>query len=126
MPDVSGVSMSQTFSASVALTSQAPESDWNQDGWGRAPGAPRPVLTAVVADVAQSSARLQKNLLVCGAEQLNERRDEAGLHAGAPHELWGENRRVRVSNWNKTWCSSAGRTQNRGKIQSYRFWPPRR
>lgn len=46
------------------------------------------VLTAVVADVAQSSACLQKNLLVCGAEQLNERRDEAGLHAGAPHELW--------------------------------------
>lgn len=46
------------------------------------------VLTAVVADVAQSSAGLQQDLLVCGAEQLDEGRDEAGLHAGAPHELW--------------------------------------
>lgn len=56
-------------------------------GGGGLSGSSAPVLTAVVADVAQSSARLQQNLLVCGVEQLNERRDEAGLHTGAPHEL---------------------------------------
>lgn len=61
---------------------------WDQDGRGGGSWSCALVLTAVVADVAQSSAGLQKDLLVCGAEQLDERRDEAGLHAGAPHELW--------------------------------------
>lgn len=49
-------------------------------------------LTAVVADVAQRSAGLQQDLLVAGAEELDEWRDEAGFHAGGPHELWRRER----------------------------------
>lgn len=60
------------------------------------------VLTAVVADVAQSSAGLQQDLLVCGAEQLDEGRDEAGLHAGAPHELWQRQQPISASGWERT------------------------
>jgi len=48
----------------------------------------RLLLTAVVTDVAQRPARLQQHLLVVGVQQLNQRRDEPGCNAGAPHELW--------------------------------------
>lgn len=62
-------------------------------------------LTAVVADVAQRSARLQEHLLVGGVEELDEWRDEAGFHARGPHELW--RREGEVNTRSRVWASTA-------------------